>query len=1259
MLSLLKKTASVCLTLLGQRKFLFFLGVFCSMGMGYGQTLTIVDVSVAEDVAGGNLVFEVTLDNPVALGTDVTYSFVDVTATGGTDYDNTGGILNFVGTASEIQTITVPITNDAIVEVDETFQVILGTPSNGVGVVGSPATGTITNDDTAILTITDVSVAEDVAGGNLVFEVTLDNPVALGTDVTYSFVDVTATGGTDYDNTGGTLNFVGTASEIQIITVPITNDATVEGDETFQVILGTPSNGVGVVGSPATGTITNDDTAILTITDVSVAEDVVGGNLVFEVTLDNEVALGTDVTYSFVDVTATGGTDYDNTGGTLNFVGTASEIQIITVPITNDATVEGDETFQVILGTPSNGVGVVGSPATGTITNDDVNPPSGYGVTIDQSLITDANETSVSFTFSGAEVNADYNYTFTSDGGGTPVIGSGTIANADQQIVGIDVSGLADGVITLSVTLTNDGGIGSPVTDTADKDTAAPAGYSVTINQVAIDANNEDAITFTINSAQLFSMYSYTFTSSGGGTPVTGNGGPILSTNPTIPILGGIDLSSLPDGTIQLSVVLSDLFGPGNPATDSVIKYTAVPSGYGVNINQILIDETNETAVSFGFTGAEVGADYEYTFSSDGGGTVGPISGTISTATDNVTGIDLSGLGNGTITLSVTLSNTNGIGNAATDTVTKNTCFSGTMAPTLDNSVPTAFCNSFSQDLDDYVANTPPTGSVLRWSTNSNTSVTGDYLGSSTVSATGTYYGFFYDAVNDCASNVLQITITDCSNVCPTAPSAPPLDASEPTVFCDVINVDLDDYLTSTAAPAGTVLTWSVDPDPLETDAHLISSNVVDPGSYYGFFYDESNDCASPVLQITLVRNYTPEITETMGDAVCVTGDAILTATATLEEGEGNTITYNWYDAPEEGNLIGTGNTLEIFSVTETTFYYVSASANGCVSERVEVVATVNETPLAGVPLEGISVCNVTSDEGPTTLDLDETLIGQDAGTWTVVTDPSNGTLEIGAENIVDFTGLPSGDYVFEYTTNVAVSPCEDATVQVTVSVLDCVSNAAIDLAITKELKDEIAYLLGDPITFVITLENVEGKTVTDIVVSDLLDDAFEYVDDVASLGTYDPDTGEWTISNLAATDATATLEITVISTTAGTLQNTATLLSSFPNDGVASNNTATVSVQVNRSQCEDPGTICNIFSPDGDGINDLLTLVGHISYPNNTFEVFDRYGNSVFQMDGYNSTWDGTGKNGDLPKGTYFYLLDLGDGSEVVKGWIQIVRKD
>ncbi|MEC8831402.1 MAG: gliding motility-associated C-terminal domain-containing protein, partial [Bacteroidota bacterium] len=129
--------------------------------------------------------------------------------------------------------------------------------------------------------------------------------------------------------------------------------------------------------------------------------------------------------------------------------------------------------------------------------------------------------------------------------------------------------------------------------------------------------------------------------------------------------------------------------------------------------------------------------------------------------------------------------------------------------------------------------------------------------------------------------------------------------------------------------------------------------------------------------------------------------------------------------------------------------------------------------------------------------------------------------------------------------------------------------------------------------------------------------------------------------------------------TESGTLENTASLLSSFPNDGITDNNSDTAQVIVNLSQCVDPGTICNIFSPNGDGVNDTLQFIDPEGlYANNTFEVFDRYGNSVFQMNGYDSSWDGTGKNGQLPKGTYFYILDLnGDGTDVVKGWIQIVR--
>ena len=105
---------------------------------------------------------------------------------------------------------------------------------------------------------------------------------------------------------------------------------------------------------------------------------------------------------------------------------------------------------------------------------DDV-APEGYTVTIDQDPISSSNQTTISFTFAGAGIGTDYDYTFSSDGGGTNVTGSGTIATATDQITGIDLSGLGDGNITLSVTLTDtNGNEGVPATDSKTKDVVEP-----------------------------------------------------------------------------------------------------------------------------------------------------------------------------------------------------------------------------------------------------------------------------------------------------------------------------------------------------------------------------------------------------------------------------------------------------------------------------------------------------------------------------------------------------------------------------------------------------------------------------------------------------------------------------------------------------------------------------------------------------------------------------------------------------------------
>ena len=67
---------------------------------------------------------------------------------------------------------------------------------------------------------------------------------------------------------------------------------------------------------------------------------------------------------------------------------------------------------------------------------------------------------------------------------------------------------------------------------------------------------------------------------------------------------------------------------------------------------------------------------------------------------------------------------------------------------------------------------------------------------------------------------------------------------------------------------------------------------------------------------------------------------------------------------------------------------------------------------------------------------------------------------------------------------------------------------------------------------------------------------------------------------------------------------------------------------------------IYNAVSPNGDGINDTWIIIGLQLYPNNTVQVFDKWGDEVFSASNYQNDWAGTGKNGLLPDGTYYYLV-------------------
>ena len=80
-------------------------------------------------------------------------------------------------------------------------------------------------------------------------------------------------------------------------------------------------------------------------------------------------------------------------------------------------------------------------------------------------------------------------------------------------------------------------------------------------------------------------------------------------------------------------------------------------------------------------------------------------------------------------------------------------------------------------------------------------------------------------------------------------------------------------------------------------------------------------------------------------------------------------------------------------------------------------------------------------------------------------------------------------------------------------------------------------------------------------------------------------------------------------------------------------------------------------FSPNGDGINDFFKINGLNKHPNHQLWVYNRWGNLVFEAIDYQSDWEGTWNGKDLPDGTYFYVLDLGDGDGVMKGYVQLNR--
>ena len=232
---------------------------------------------------------------------------------------------------------------------------------------------------TLSLSINDVTLTEGNSGTkNATFTVTLSGETFQPVTVNYATANGTATAGSDYTATTGTLIFnVNPGETTKQITVPILGDTLFESDETFFVNLSNAVNAT-IADTQGQGNINNNNVVLPTITlSVSPTSGLEDGttNLIYTFTRTGITTNALTVNYSITGTADS--TDYTGatpgTGKTITFAAN-STTATLTIDPTADTTFEANETVALTLLAGTNYTLGTTTAVTGTITNDDLLP---------------------------------------------------------------------------------------------------------------------------------------------------------------------------------------------------------------------------------------------------------------------------------------------------------------------------------------------------------------------------------------------------------------------------------------------------------------------------------------------------------------------------------------------------------------------------------------------------------------------------------------------------------------------------------------------------------------------------------------------------------------------------------------------------------------------------------------------------------------------------------------------------------------------
>lgn len=378
----------------------------------------------------------------------------------------------------------------------------------------------------------------------------------------------------------------------------------------------------------------------------------------------------------------------------------------------------------------------------------------------------------------------------------------------------------------------------------------------------------------------------------------------------------------------------------------------------------------------------------------------------------------------------------------------------------------------------------------------------------------------------------------------------------------------------------------------------LLNASLLPPGGPYPFSYTVSQAGCGEASSV--VNLFITSFTDPGGDTtitVCSTASAfnLFNVLAGDPDGGGSWTT---------GSGTPVGATFNPGSQEGGIFLYNVSGTASCNDTSASVTIVVNDPPNAG-PDGGLQECN------SGTLNLNTVLQAgaQTGGSWA-----DNGNTGQLVGPLLDLANLGAGQYLFTY--------------------IRVVPSCGVDQAL-------YTLSVSEPVRVVDTLLlcNEDDRTYTVAV----------------TIAGGDPAT--YSVTGL---DGSITAQVPYVFTSVPLL--TSQSFSIVVNDA---NNCGPKTVE-GSTPCifEEAVFVPESFTPNGDNANDLFIIPGIEGYPDNTIDIFNRWGGKVYSGAGYDNrtvVWDGTSEDalisGDLPTGTYYYVLELGGGIEPLKGFVYLNR--